>query len=150
MICACKEKDMDFFYDGGTKVITPENNCRENISGIGDFLSANDTIDFIFLQEIDKDSKRSYRINEYENISKLLRGYNPSFALNYDVFFVPVPPSKPMGKVVAGLAVFSKYTPESSTRSLSREISASRHNSSSSTDVLLLTGTELRMGKNLC
>ena len=48
------DKDMDFFYDGGTKVITPEKNCSENISGIGDFLKRNDTIDFFFIQEIDK------------------------------------------------------------------------------------------------
>ena len=110
------DKDMDFFYDGGTKVITPENNCRENISGIGDFLLRNDTIDFIFIQEIDRNSKRSYRIDEYEDISKKLPGYNPFFAKNYDVFFVPAPPTKPMGKVVAGIATFSKYIPESSTR----------------------------------
>ncbi len=32
------DKDMDFFKDGGTKVITPEDNCRENISAIADFL----------------------------------------------------------------------------------------------------------------
>ena len=31
------DKDMDFFYDGGTKVITPESNCMENISAIEDF-----------------------------------------------------------------------------------------------------------------
>ena len=32
------DKDMDFFYDGGTKVITPKDKCLDNISGIGDFL----------------------------------------------------------------------------------------------------------------
>jgi endonuclease/exonuclease/phosphatase family metal-dependent hydrolase len=110
------DKDMDFFKDGGTKVITPEANCRDNVSGIGDFLLRNDTIDFIFIQEIDKDSKRSYHVDEYENISEKLKGYNPFFAMNYDVFFVPAPPAKPMGKVVSGVATFSKYTPVSSTR----------------------------------
>jgi endonuclease/exonuclease/phosphatase family metal-dependent hydrolase len=110
------DKDMDFFKDGGTKVITPEKNCRENFSGIEDFLSQNDTIDFIYIQEIDRDSKRSYRIDEYETLSKKLSGYNPSFAKNYDVFFVPAPPSKPMGKVVSGITIFSKFIPESSTR----------------------------------
>jgi endonuclease/exonuclease/phosphatase family metal-dependent hydrolase len=110
------DKEMDFFFDGGTKVITPEKNCRENVSGIEDFLLRNDTIDFMFIQEIDRNSKRSYRIDEYADISKKLRGFNSSFAKNYDVFFVPVPPSKPMGKVDAGLAIYSKYIPESSTR----------------------------------
>ena len=43
-------------------------------------------------------------------------GYNPFFAKNYDVFFVPAPPTKPMGKVVSGIATYSKFIPESSTR----------------------------------
>ena len=110
------DKDMDFFYDGGTKVITPEKNCQENISRIEDFLIRNDTIDFIFIQEIDRDSKRSYRIDQYQRMSEKLSTYNHSFAKNYDVFFVPLPPSNPMGKVLAGMAIFSKFIPESSTR----------------------------------
>ena len=69
------DKDMDFFYDGGTKVITPEKNCSENISGIGDFLKRNDTIDFFFIQEIDRNSKRSYRIDQYQRLSEKLSGY---------------------------------------------------------------------------
>ena len=110
------DKDMDFFKDGGTKVITPKNRCLENISGICDFLKKNDSIDFFLIQEIDRKSKRSYRIDEYERISKVLPAYHPFFAKNYDVFFVPVPPSQPMGKVLSGLATFSKYIPENSTR----------------------------------
>jgi endonuclease/exonuclease/phosphatase family metal-dependent hydrolase len=110
------DKDMDFFYDGGTKVITPEKNCMENISGIGDFLKRNDTIDFIFIQEIDRNSKRSYRIDQYQRLSEKLSGYEHSFAKNYDVFFVPMPPTNPMGKVLSGIAIYSKFIPESSTR----------------------------------
>ena len=110
------DKDMDFFKDGGIKVITPKDKCLENISGIENFLVKNDTVDFILLQEIDRDSKRSYRIDQYQRLSEKLSGYYPFFAKNYDVFFVPAPPSKPLGKVVSGIATFSKYTPESSTR----------------------------------
>jgi endonuclease/exonuclease/phosphatase family metal-dependent hydrolase len=110
------DKDMDFFKDGGTKVITPKERCLDNISRIGDFLLKNDTVDFIMLQEIDRDSKRSYRIDEYDTISKKLSGHHPFFAKNYDVFFVPAPPSNPMGKVVSGIATYSKFMPESSTR----------------------------------
>ncbi len=107
---------MDFFKDGGTKVITPEENCRENISGIANFSINNDTVDFILVQEIDRNSKRSYRIDEYDNISQKLPGYKPYFAINYNVFFVPAPPSKPMGKVLSGIAIWSKFLPESSAR----------------------------------
>jgi endonuclease/exonuclease/phosphatase family metal-dependent hydrolase len=110
------DMDMDFFKDGGTKVITPMNRCLDNISKIGDFLSGNDTIDFIQLQEIDRASKRSYRVDQYERIAGLLSGYHPFFAKNYDVFFVPAPPAKPMGKVLSGIAVWSKFIPESSAR----------------------------------
>ncbi len=110
------DKDMDFFKDGGTKVITPKDKCLDNIAAIGNFLEGNDTIDFIILQEVDRDSKRSYRVDQYEKIAGLLSGYNAFFAENYDVFFVPAPPTKPMGKVLSGIAVYSKFTPESSTR----------------------------------
>ncbi len=110
------DKDMDFFKDGGTKVITPKDKCLDNISFIGDFLLKNDTVDFILLQEIDRDSKRSYRIDQYEKIAGILSGHHPFFAKNYDVFFVPAPTTKPMGKVISGIAVYSKYIPESSTR----------------------------------
>jgi endonuclease/exonuclease/phosphatase family metal-dependent hydrolase len=110
------DMDMDFFKDGGTKVITPEENCRKNLSGIGDFLMKNDTVDFILIQEIDRNSKRSYRIDQYAKIAGILSGFNSFFAKNYDVYFVPAPPAKPMGKVLSGIAVYSKFIPESSAR----------------------------------
>lgn len=110
------DKDMDFFYDGGTKVITPEDKFMRNISGIGDLLLRNDTVDFILLQEVDRNSKRSYRFDEYENITGILSDFDHFFATNYDVFFVPTPPSEPMGKVVSGIAIYSRFNPLSSTR----------------------------------
>jgi len=110
------DREMDFFYDGGTRVRTPEEKCYENIDTVKKFLMQNDTIDFILLQEIDLKSKRSYRVNEFETFSESLTEYIPFFAVNYDVFFVPVPPSSPMGKVLSGIAVFSRFLPASVTR----------------------------------
>lgn len=110
------DKDMDFFKDGGTKVITPEENFQENISAIENFLMNNDTIDFMLLQEMDRNSKRSYRTDQFQRVSEKLSGYNPAFAINYKVFFVPAPPANPMGKVLSGIATLSKYMPESSSR----------------------------------
>lgn len=110
------DKDMDFFYDGGNKVITPEETCLENISGITDFLLQNDSIDFLLLQEVDRDSKRSYRTDQFEKIASSLSGHKSFFAKNYDVFFVPTPPAEPMGKVESGIATYSKFIPVSSTR----------------------------------
>jgi len=63
------DKDMDFFYDGGTKVITPKENCITNLSAVQKFLKNNDSIDFILLQEVDRKSKRSYKMDEYISIA---------------------------------------------------------------------------------
>jgi endonuclease/exonuclease/phosphatase family metal-dependent hydrolase len=110
------DKDMDFFYDGGTKVATPEQQCLKNLSAVKKFISENDTIDFFLVQEIDRNSKRSYHIDEFDSVGKVLEAYHPFFAKNYDVFFVPVPPLNPMGKVVSGLATYSRQQPSSSVR----------------------------------
>lgn len=110
------DKEMDFFYDGGTKVFTPKPQCLINLSAVSKFLRQNDSIDFLFIQELDKNSKRSYHINEFDTLAKSLKNHNRFFARNYAVFFVPVPPSEPMGKVLSGITIFSKYHPTSSIR----------------------------------
>ena len=110
------DKEMDFFYDGGTKVFTPKAKCIDNLLEVKKFLKQNDSVDFIFIQEVDKGSKRSYYTNEYDSLTKVLNDFSPFFAKNYDVFFVPVPPATPMGKVLSGLAIFSKFQPSSSIR----------------------------------
>ena len=60
---------MDFFYDGGTKVITPEVNFVKNFSSVLTFLKNKDSVDFIFLQEVDRRSKRSYGFDQYSTIA---------------------------------------------------------------------------------
>ena len=110
------DKAMDFFYDGGTKVFTPKETCVQNLSSLLKFLKSNDSIDFIFLQEVDRKSKRSYRIDEYITIEEHLNTHSAYFAANYDVFFVPVPPSSPMGKVFSGISILSRAEPSSSVR----------------------------------
>ena len=110
------DKDMDFFYDGGTKVFTPRERCIENLMEVIKFLKKNDTIDFILLQEVDVKSKRSYRINENKTMTEHLKTHTSYFAPNYDVFFVPVPPSSPMGKVFSGLSTLTKQESSSAVR----------------------------------
>jgi exonuclease III len=110
------DKDMDFFYDGGSKVFTPKTECLVNLQKVEKFLKQNDSIDFVFVQEVDKKSKRSYYMNEYDSLCGIMKGFVPCFAKNYDVFFVPVPPASPMGKVLSGIGIFSKEMPSSSVR----------------------------------
>jgi endonuclease/exonuclease/phosphatase family metal-dependent hydrolase len=110
------DKEMDFFYDGGEKVFTTKPKCIENLAKITKFIKQNDSVDFIFIQEIDKGSKRSYYINEYDSLSNSMKDFSPYFGKNYDVFFVPVPPKSPMGKVLSGIAILSKFRPSESIR----------------------------------
>lgn len=107
---------MDFFYDGGTRVRTSRENFEENFSAVKEFLRQNDTIDFLLLQEVDRKSKRSYRTDQYEAIKEHLGPGSGQFAANYDVFFVPVPPSSPMGKVYSGIVTMGRNEPLNSVR----------------------------------
>jgi endonuclease/exonuclease/phosphatase family metal-dependent hydrolase len=101
----------DFFMDGGTMSMPPSKEIVEkNMVGIKDFLSSHRT-DFISLQEVDKNSARSYGVDEIGDISKMLKKHFGYYALNYKVNFVPVPLSHPMGNVESGVAVFTKYKP---------------------------------------
>jgi endonuclease/exonuclease/phosphatase family metal-dependent hydrolase len=105
------DKSMDFFYDGGQQVRASEANTILNLNSILKFIAQHDSIEFFLFQEVDQRSKRSYRINQYDSIQNLLKGFKAYFGKNYDVFFVPTPPANPYGKVFSGLMSLSKYDP---------------------------------------
>ncbi|MCB2221416.1 MAG: endonuclease/exonuclease/phosphatase family protein [Bacteroidetes bacterium] len=103
-------KEMDFFYEGG-KLVRPEKTLSiKYLDGISGFLSQNDTIDIVLLQEVDFNSKRSYGVNEFKRLEEVLSNHSSLKAINYKSGFVPVPFSEPMGKVNSGMAVFSRFT----------------------------------------
>lgn len=108
--------DVDFFYDGGTNVITPKNLVEKYFAGIKKTVSGYKNTDFVLLQEVDQNSKRSHRINEYKEISALNSKWNATFGKNYDVNFVPVPYYEPMGDVIGGLATYTSYQSAGNTR----------------------------------
>ena len=120
----------DFFMDGGTSVMTavPER-VDVNIAGFMGFLAGMNP-DITFIQEIDRNSKRSYNQDEATKIQGdipiLLKsvneedpdynGYVMTFAYNFNAKFVPYPVGDPIGKVESGLAIYSKYEVEDSER----------------------------------
>ena len=104
-------KGMDFFYEGGTRVRPEMDEFKKYLSGVCKTISTMDSVDFLFLQEADVHSKRSYFIDEVEEIGKSLPGYCSLFAKNYDSRFVPVPLNEPMGRVVSGIVAFNLYEP---------------------------------------
>jgi len=112
--------EMDFFNDGGKSVRPEEEQVAKYLKAISGFLALmKDSVDFMMLQEIDRNSKRSYYEDQIPIIEEQLGNYGHTFALNYDVKFVPVPfamPYTPYGKTYGGLVTYSKFSPTISTR----------------------------------
>jgi endonuclease/exonuclease/phosphatase family metal-dependent hydrolase len=104
-------KDMDFFYEGGKKVRPTAAEFGNYFSGILGSLTHSGYPDFIFIQEVDRKSKRSYYIDEVAQVDSIFNGFASVYATNYKSGFVPVPVADPMGKVDAGLITLSRYKP---------------------------------------
>ena len=100
-------EEADFFMDGGKNVTSyDEEGVQANLDGIISEIQSLDT-DIVMLQEADLNSKRTYGINEVEQIADGLDGYQYSYAKNFDAVYVPYP-IPTMGKVQSGIVVYSK------------------------------------------
>lgn len=108
--------EVDFFYDGGKMVTSPKQHVIKNNKGMVDFLTANKDADFIMLQEADRSSKRSWKIDQAQEFAVALPDHNYTFTPNYDVKYLPFPFTDPIGKVYGGLQTLAKYQPVESKR----------------------------------
>lgn len=102
------DANMDFFYDGGTQVRPSQWQVEHNLDAISSYLCERNDADFMLVQEIDRNSKRSYGTDQVNEIKKRLNFAVSYFAKNYSVKWVPIPLTEPMGNVESGVAVFSK------------------------------------------
>ena len=101
-------EEEDFFMDGGKKVFPDSRKVVEkNLVGIAKTLKDIDA-DFNLLQEVDKNSKRSFSIDQQEYLEDNILGKPSFYAENYKVKFVPIP-FPPLGKVDSGLVTSAKY-----------------------------------------
>lgn len=107
--------DMDFFYEGGTMVRPTSEQYQRYRQMALQRIASFDTAAFVFLQEIDTCSKRSYYDNQLKAVHKVLPDYKSYFATNYHTW-VPIPLKEPMGKVRAGQVTLSEYPPVSAKR----------------------------------
>lgn len=106
----------DFFFDGGKGVRADESVTKSYLTGITDYLKQQSATDFILLQEVDVDSKRSWHIDETKAINEAMGERISSFALNYNSQFVPQPVTNPYGKCKGGLLSLTKFKPYSAVR----------------------------------
>ena len=106
----------DFFFDGGQGVRADETTTQSYLAGIKDFLKQSSATDFILLQEVDLDSRRSWHVDQSKSIAEIIPEKYSSFAINYDSKYVPQPITNPYGKCKGGLFSLSTYQPASATR----------------------------------
>jgi endonuclease/exonuclease/phosphatase family metal-dependent hydrolase len=109
-------KEMDFFYDGGTRMRASEVDTKRYMEGIAQTLQKNVDTDFMLLQELDVKSKRTYFTNQKEFFDERLPAYKSFYAANYAVELIPMPVTNPLGKVNAGLATYAKRIPSRAVR----------------------------------
>ncbi len=108
--------DADFFLAGGEGVLPADiETVEENMGGIQQLLLDREA-DFIFLQEVDVDSQRSFELNQWLTYEHDLEDYESRFALDQSCQYVPYPITQPIGKLQSGLATYSAYDITSATR----------------------------------
>lgn len=102
------DASQDFFMDGGSNV-RPEDKAEieYNLKGISEILKK-ENCDVYFLQEVDRNAKRSYYIDEIAYYEEVL-GLKSMFACNFKCDFVPYP-FPPIGKVDSGIATFTSLS----------------------------------------
>ena len=105
----------DFFMDGGEMVKSAdEARVQENLEGIAAILNSVSP-DMLLLQEVDRDSSRSYHIDEVKLLRDKFPDYASTFGGNHKTPFVPYP-IPPIGKVDAGVVTFTNSQPVSAER----------------------------------
>ena len=106
-------KDSDFFMDGGENVSSADQDTvTASLLGIYKQLyTGSDQAGIYMLQEVDKNSARTYGMDE----SDCLGIYNSTYAFNYSCPFVPYP-LPPIGRVNSGLLTTTMYDIDSSER----------------------------------
>ena len=98
----------DFFMDGGVSVRSqPQDQVLANIDAVIRQLSDTDP-DLICLQEIDRNSDRSFNHDQTGMLADALQDYVFCFANNFRVPFIPYP-FPPMGKVDSGIMTMSRF-----------------------------------------
>ena len=110
------EPDYGFFMDGGTESWAwSQERLTANVGNIGAFLAQQDA-DFYLIQEVDRNSTRSYHVDEAAMLRSVLPEYDETWAQNYDSPFLMYPLRHPHGASVSGLMTLSSLTVDSARR----------------------------------
>ncbi len=109
--------EQDFILDGGNSdQATLGETTRYRVGIVNTIEQYAPISDFILLQEIDRDSQRSFNQDFYALLRGRLSSYDSTYATNYRAPFVPFPLGSPIGNVESGVATFSKLPITEATR----------------------------------
>lgn len=119
-------QDFTFFMDSGTmkdgtKVYGELGKAKskqyvlDNTNGAIETI-LNENCDFMFFQEVDTNSTRSYNVNQFEMITNNFTNYANTFAINFHSSYFLYPLNDPHGASNSGIATYSKYKIENSVR----------------------------------
>lgn len=105
--CALGEEE-DYFLDGGKNVnAKSKEEVEGNLSAIQQTIAEHDP-DIVLIQEADRDSHRSFNVDQDKGVTELLPEGDSTFATNYKVLYVPYP-GPFIGEVEAGLTTYSRF-----------------------------------------
>ena len=108
-------EDSDYFLDGGKDVLGQSKEVVEkNLEGIVQEVKEVNP-DFLCIQEVDRNSKRSFFIDQREFLDEKLGG-DSAFAYNFKSRYIPYPFPQMTGRAEAGLYTQSDYNLQESTR----------------------------------
>ena len=108
--------DFSFFMDGGSESRAfSKESVQQDTQDILSLLEEQSPT-FALLQEVDRDSTRSYHVDQADLLCKGLTGYDTVFAVNYDSSYLFYPFTKPHGKSLSGLLTLSQCPINSSIR----------------------------------
>lgn len=102
------DSSQDFFLDGG-QGIRPniDANVKNNLYGIKRYIKEK-AADIYLLQEVDYKAKRSYYMNQYEELKSGFGGI-ATFATNHKCIYIPYPIPNTVGYVNSGMMILNKY-----------------------------------------
>lgn len=111
----CASREHRFFYDGGDAVHVPRQDVIETLAAVAAAIRLHEP-DLALLQEIDRSSARTARIDQLSGILEACPHPRWSSAHYHRAPYVPHPPGNHLGRVDMNLATLSNWHVEASHR----------------------------------
>jgi len=110
------DKDTDFVMDGGTMSHPRSRQAvEENLAAAVATMQRLDP-DVAFLQEVDHDSARTWRVDERAAIAAAFPSHQLWYAANFKSPFVPFPTFSPLGRVDSGIVTLTRFSSHAGVR----------------------------------